>query len=132
MPRRKKTKVELPKTEESLFQTAKFMKLVAGSTAISLTEKIVSTVDREIIWFLCEGELTRDQIASKSGIKIRTVSDFIDRCKNIGLLEEEKEKGGHPKRVIDYVSDEWKQRAREELSKKTKISEQQPQTPQSN
>jgi hypothetical protein len=128
MPRRKQTKVELPKTEESLFQIAKFMKLVAGSNAISLTEKIVSTVDRELIWFLCEGELTREQIASKSGKKIRTVSDFIDRCKNIGLLEEEKEKGGHPKRVIDYVSDEWKQRAREELSKK-KTSEQQPQTP---
>jgi hypothetical protein len=131
MPRRKQTKVELPKTEESLFQIAKLMKLVAGSNAISLTEKIVSTVDREIIWFLCEGELTREQIASKSGIKIRTVSDFVDRCKNIGLLEEEKEKGGHPKRVIDYVSDDWKQRAREELSKK-KTSEQQAQTPQSN
>jgi transposase len=79
---------------------------------------------------LCEGKLTREQIASKSGIKNRTVSDFIDRCKNLGLLEEEKEKGGHPKRVIDYVQDEWKQTAREKLSKKKKMPEQEPQTSQ--
>jgi iron-sulfur cluster repair protein YtfE (RIC family) len=130
MPRKKKAKIELPKPEESLFQISKFMKLIAGSTTILLTEKIASTVDRKIIWFLCEGKLTREQIASKSGIKNRTVSDFIDRCKNLGLLEEEKEKGGHPKRVIDYVQDEWKQTAREELSKKTKMPEQEPQTSQ--
>lgn len=130
MPEKKSAKPELPKAEDSLLQISKFMKLVASSAAISLAEKIVSTVDREVIWFLCEGELTREQIASKSGTKIRTVSDFIDRCKNIGLLEEEKEKSGHPKRVIDYVADEWKQRAREELSKKTKIPEPQPQTTQ--
>jgi hypothetical protein len=30
-----------------------------------------------------------------------------------GLLEEEKAKGGHPKRVIDYAPSEWKNYVKE-------------------
>jgi predicted HTH transcriptional regulator len=125
MPRKEKTKIELPKSEESLYQISRFLKLIAGSVAIQQTERIASTEDRKVIWFLCEGDLTRDEIASKSGIKKRTIDYFVDECKNLGLLEEEKEKSGHPNRVIDYVPEDWKQLAREKLR-----IPQQPATPQ--
>jgi predicted transcriptional regulator len=69
--------------------------------------------------------LTREQIATKTKIPKRTVSYFIDECMNFGLLEEESGKGGHPKRVIDYVPEEWKRITREKLKLPTqsKVSE---------
>jgi hypothetical protein len=92
---------------------------------VELAKKIVSTDDRKRIWFFCEGKLTREQIALKTKIPKRTVSNFIDECMNRGLLEEESGKGGHPKRVIDYVPQEWKRITREKLKSPTqsKVSE---------
>jgi hypothetical protein len=125
MPRAKKVKAKLPKPEESLFQISKYAKLVAGSVVMELAKKIASTEDRKVIWVFCEGELTREQIATKTKIPKRTVSYFIDECMNFGLLEEESGKGGHPKRVIDYVPEEWKRITREKLKLPTqsKVSE---------
>jgi len=113
MPRKKKAGIKIPTSEESLSQISKYAKLVAGSVVSELAKKIVSTDDRKIIWVLCEGKLTREQIATKFEIPTRTVSYFIDECMNFGLLEEESGKGGHPKRVIDYVPQEWKKITRE-------------------
>lgn len=115
MPRAKKVQIKQPKPEESLFQISKYAKLVAGSVVFELAKKIASTDDRKIIWVFCEGELTREQIATKTKIPKRTVSYFIDECMNFGLLEEESGKGGHPKRVIDYVPEDWKRITREKL-----------------
>ena len=120
MPRKKKTGVKIPTSEESLFQISKYAKLMAGSVVVELAKKMVSTDDRKTVWVFCDGKLTREQIASKTEIPIRTVSYFIDECMNFGLLEEESGKGGHPKRVIDYVPQEWKKITR----KKTKLPEQ--------
>lgn len=115
MAKQKKAKTNLPKTEESLFQISKYAKLVAGSVVMELAKKIASTDDRKTIWVFCEGKLTREQIATKTKIPKRTVSYFIDECMNFGLLEEESGKGGHPKRVIDYVPEEWKRITREKV-----------------
>ena len=128
MPR-KKSKIEFPKQEESLFEMRKYLKLIAGSVVEQQAKKLVSTKDRHVIWFLCDGKLNRDEIASKSKIKKRTVDNFVDECKSLGLIEEEQEKGGHPKRVMEYIDDEWKETARKRL-KKTEAKAQQPQTPQ--
>lgn len=115
MQKKKKATVELPKPEESLLQILKFAKLLAGSVVMEQAKKIASTDERRIIWVFCEGKMTREQIAVKTKIPKRTVSYFIDECKNLGLVEEEKEKGGCPKRVIDFVPEEWKRLAREKL-----------------
>jgi hypothetical protein len=125
MPRAKKVKAKLPKPEESLFQISKYAKLVAGSVVMELAKKIASTEDRKVIWVFCEGELTREQIATKTKIPKRTVSYFIDECMNFGLLEEESGKGGHPKRVIDYVPEDWKRITREKLKLPPQETEQQ-------
>jgi hypothetical protein len=125
MPRKKPKTKEFPKPEESLFEMTKYLKLIAGSVVTQQAGKLVSTKDRQVIWVLCDGKVNREEIASKSKIKKRTVDYFIDECKSIGLIEEEQEKGGHPKRVIDYIADEWKETARDKLK-----TTQPPATPQ--
>jgi hypothetical protein len=94
--------------EENLHDIKSFVKLIAGYLAMQQIEKIVSTNERKAVWFLCNGKLTREGIVRKSGVSLRTVTTFIDLAKTLGLLEEEKEKGGHPWRVIDYAPSEWK------------------------
>jgi len=115
MPKKKKAQINTSKVEESLLQISKFAKLIAGSVIMEQAKKIASTGERKIIWVFCEGKLTREQISTKTKIPKRTVSYFIDECKNLGLIEEEKEKGGRPKRVIDYVPEDWKRLVREKL-----------------
>ncbi len=84
------------------------VKITAGYFAMQQMDKIISTDERKAIWYVCTGKLTREEIVRKSGVSMRTVVTFIDTAKTLGLLEEEKEKGGHPRRVIDYTPPEWK------------------------
>jgi predicted transcriptional regulator len=129
MPRKKPETKEFPKLEESLFEMMKYLKLIAGSVVEQQAKKLVSTKDRQVIWVLCDGELNREEIASKSKIKKRTVDNFIDECKSLGLIEEEQEKGGHPKRVLDYIDVGWKETARDRL-RTLQPTPQPPETPQ--
>jgi hypothetical protein len=116
--KRRKTKSE---KGNDLSELAKLTRIIATPIAIEQIEKLVSTDDRKAIWVLCSGKLTRKQIASKTNIPERTVSHFIDECKTFGVLDEEKEKGGHPKPVIDYIPSGWTKLAK----KKKKTSEEQ-------
>ena len=69
---------------------------------------MASTDERKIIWVYCDGTLTRSEISRKTAVGKRTLDIFIEACEAAGLIEEEKKKGGHPKRVIDQVPSEWK------------------------
>jgi transposase len=106
-------------SEEALHEISKFVKLIAGYVGVQQVEKLVTTDERKAIWFLCSGHLTREQIALESGVSLRTVTTFIDMAKTYGLVEEEKDKGGHAKRVIDYCPSEWKACIKEKKTKKT-------------
>lgn len=107
MPK-KKAKIEVPKSEESLSEIRKLVNFIATQKAIDLIEKLAWTEKQKAIWFLCSGDLTRKQLAQKSGTHPNTVNPFIDDILTHGLVEEEKAKGGHPKRVVDYAPSEWK------------------------
>lgn len=121
---KKKNRTTLPKNlEKSLMELSRLTRIVAVPVAIDQLEKLATTDERKAIWVLCSGKLTRDQMSSKSGISLRTVTIFIDMLKTYGLVEEEKEKGGHPKRVIDYVPSGWKK-----LVKKKTTEEQKPES----
>jgi hypothetical protein len=108
MPKKKKAKIELPKPEESLFEIRKLINIVATQTAIERISKIATTEKQKAIWALCSGRFNRKQLALKSGVHLNTVKSFVQEAMTYGLLEEEKAKGGNPKRVIDYVPTEWK------------------------
>jgi hypothetical protein len=103
-----KNNVLSKEAEENLREIKSLVKVTAGYFAMQQIEKIVSTDERKAVWFVCTGKLTREGIVRKSGVSMRTVTSFIDLAKTLGLLEEEKEKGGHPRRVIDYAPPEWK------------------------
>ena len=122
--KKKKTKTKSEKGND-LSELTKLTRILATPIAIERIEKLASTDERKAIWALCSGKLTRKQIASKTNIPERTVSHFIDECKTFGVLEEEKEKGGHPKPVINYVPSGWKRLAK----KKKRTSEEEKPTP---
>lgn len=98
------------KSEKSndLSELTKLTRIIAVPIAIEQIENLASSDERRAIWVLCSGKLTREQIASKSGVSLRTVTTFIDMAMTYGLLEEEKGKGGHPRRIVDYVPSNWK------------------------
>jgi len=114
MKRKKKGKNALPSPEESLLEIKKLARIVASHIAIKLITDLASTDERKAIWVLCTGKFTRKQISSMSGIHINTVKSFVEMAMTYGLLEEEKGKGGHPKRVIDYVPSDWKEKVKKE------------------
>jgi hypothetical protein len=108
MAKKKNNKTVLPKPEESLVEIKKLINIVAIQTAVERIEKLVWTEKKKAIWVLCDGKLTRKQLAQKSGVHLNTVKPFVEEAMTYGLLEEEKARGGHPKRVVDYAPSEWK------------------------
>jgi len=108
MAKKKNKKTVLPKSEESLTEIRKLVNFIATQMAVDLIEKLAWTEKQKAIWFLCSGDLTRKQLAQESGAHPNTVNPFIDEILTRGLVEEEKARGGHPKRVIDYAPSEWK------------------------
>lgn len=108
MAKKKNNKTAPPKPEESLVEIRKLINIVAVKTAVERIEKLDWTEKQKAIWVLCDGKLTRKQLAQKSGVHLNTVKPFVEEAMTHGLLEEEKAKGGHPKRVVDYVPSEWK------------------------
>lgn len=124
MARERKTKAVLPTPEESLVEIRKLMNIVATQTALDRIDKLNWSEKQKAIWFLCDGKLTRKQLAQKSGAHLNTVNPFVEEAMTFGLLEEEKAKGGHPKRVIDYAPSEWKNYIKkEEVARKPKKAE---------
>jgi hypothetical protein len=117
---RKKKTTQQKQSNKGLSGLTKLTRIIAVPIAIEQIEKLASTDERKTIWVLCSGKLTREKLASKSGVSLRTTTTFIDSAMTYGLLEEEKGKGGHPKRVIDYVPSSWKK-----LVKKKKRPEEQ-------
>jgi len=108
--------------EGSWAELKKLTRIIAVPIAIEQLEELANSDERKTVWVYCSGKLTREQISSKAGVSRRTVTTFIDSAMTYGLLEEEKGKGGHPKRIIDYVPSNWKK-----LVKKKKPPEEQKQ-----
>jgi hypothetical protein len=94
--------------EDSWAELTKLTRIVAVPIAIEQLEDLANSDERKAIWVLCSGRLTRDQISKKSGVSLKTVTTFVDLAMTYGLLEEEKGKGGHPRRVIDHIPSNWK------------------------
>lgn len=89
-------------------ELTKLTRIMSVPIAIRELEGLANSNERKAIWVLCSGKLTREQIFKKSGVSLKTVTTFVDLAMTYGLLEEERGKGGHPRRVIDYVPSNWK------------------------
>ena len=117
----KKRKTAKENQEDSWTELKKLTRIIAVPIAIEQLEELANSDKRRAVWVYCSGKLTREQISLKAGVSLKTVTTFIDLAMTYGLLEEEKGKGGHPKRIIDYVPSNWKKLIRK---KKKPIEEQ--------
>jgi hypothetical protein len=106
--------------DKELTEIKNFVKIIATQITVNELKEFASTDKQKAIWVLCDGKLKREEIASKVGVTGRAVSYFIENCKIYGLIEEEKEKGGHPKRVINYVPSSWKKLVKKKTTGKQK------------
>lgn len=106
---------EIRSLQVELSRISKFMKVSASAQAMQLLDKVAFTPERKRIWIHCDGKRTRAEIEKEANVAHLTASDFLDECVRLGLIEEEKKKGGHPKRIIDYVPRDW-----EKVTKPTK------------
>ena len=75
-------------------ELTKLARIIAVPIAMKQLEDLANTDERKVIWVLCSGKLTREQISKKSGIHLNTVKSFVGMAMTYGLLEEEKGKGG--------------------------------------
>ena len=132
MAKKKNNKTVLPKPEESLVEIKKLINIVAIQTAVERIEKLDWTEKQKAIWVLCDGKLTRKQLAQESGVHLNTVKSFVEEAMTYGLLEEEKARGGHPKRVVDYAPSEWKSyiKEKEVVNKSEKVETPKPEEKQ--
>ncbi len=122
--KKRKRKTAKANQEGSWAELTKLTRIIAIPIAIKQLEDLASSDERKGIWVLCSGRWTRKQMSKKSGIHIDTVKNFVSLAMTYGLLEEEKGRGGHPKRVIDHVPSEWKklkkpQKEQETVNKKS-------------
>lgn len=117
MKKKKKERETAKGNQESWAELTKLTKIIAAPIAIRQLEDLAKSNERRAIWILCSGRLTRNQISKKSGVSLKTVTTFVDLAMTFGLLEEEKGKGGHPRRVIDHIPSNWKSLAKKKPQK---------------
>lgn len=99
--------VEIRSMHKELSQVSKFVKVNASAQVAKLIETVAFTPERKRIWVQCDGTRTRGEIEKDADVAHLTASDFLDECVRLGLVEEEKKKGGHPRRIIDYAPRDW-------------------------
>ena len=119
----KKRKTAKENQEDSWTELKKLTRIIAVPIAIEQLEELANSDKRRAVWVYCSGKLTREQISLKAGVSLKTVTTFIDLAMTYGLLEEEKGKGGHPKRVIDHVPSDWKNLVKKKQTKKEESQE---------
>jgi predicted Rossmann fold nucleotide-binding protein DprA/Smf involved in DNA uptake len=96
----------LKKISEDIGAIKKYLRFQARDAIIALLNQIATTPERQQIWRLCEGTRSTDQIASETGVALRSVQYFLQQVEDAGLVV--REKRGYPKRIEDIIPSEWK------------------------
>jgi len=117
--------------DTKLSEVQKFARISASAEVVQLVDKLAFNDQRKVIWVHCDGTRTRTEIENETMVSHPTVVDFLDECIRLGLIEEEKQRGGHPKRVVDYVPDDWRRVAKpsKEKPQHEEVATEQIQTP---
>lgn len=69
-------------------------------------EAIATSRERRVVWTLCDGVSSTNEIAQKARISQRAVQVFIKELMVADLITLEKR--GHPKRRFDYIPSDWR------------------------
>jgi len=95
----------LRKMNSTLESLKRVLELDARPAIRSEIDKLASTPERRKMWILADGSLRTEEVAKKSGAKLRTVQIFIQECVRSGLVASEKR--GYPHRAIDFIPEDW-------------------------
>lgn len=98
-------KVVMEEVREEVSKIRTLLEFIARGNLKEELEKIATTPERKRIWALCDGLLSTQEIAEKTGVAQRTVQIFIKELGDVDLIEIEKR--GYPKRRFDYVPSDW-------------------------
>jgi len=91
---------------EQLEEIKNLVQLLARDAIKKDLEEIITTDERKKFWALCDGFNTTGDIATKSGVTIRSVQRVLKDLQDANLIDVEKR--GTPKRVYDYVPKSWR------------------------
>jgi hypothetical protein len=83
----------------------KVMALVNGDKLESQLAKYATTPERKKAWALMDGTKDVDDLIGASGLKRRSVYDFITALEKAGLVETTR--GQPPTRGVDFVPADW-------------------------
>jgi hypothetical protein len=105
----------LRRTNSLLESIRRVLEIQARPAILEEISKLASTPERRKIWILSDGSLKTEDLAARSGAKLRTVQAFVQECARAGLVISSKR--GYPARAMDLVPEGW-----EELRELEKIA----------
>ena len=90
---------------EKLTSIERYLKFMARASIVEEIKRVATTEKRQLMWILCDGKNTTEEIAKRVKASVRAVQYFIEEAEQAGLIEFEKR--GHPKRICDIFPPEW-------------------------
>ena len=90
---------------ERLTRIERYLKFIALPSIIEEIKRIATTEKRQLMWILCDGKNSTEDIARNVEASVRAVQYFVDEAEQAGLIEFEKR--GYPKRICDIFPPEW-------------------------
>ena len=96
----------LEKVYDELTKVRHLLEIIAKDELQKDLERVVTTKERRMIWTLCDGLTSTDEIAQKIGVSQRTVQLVIKELLEADLVI--MEKWGRPKRMFEYVPSAWR------------------------
>jgi len=103
-------------------QAIKFVLVLSNSDRIdSYLNEIITTTIRRKIWTLLDGRRSPTELANASGVSGAAITKFLNTVSEAGLVKYEK--GGPPRRVIDYTPANWLKEIEETESIQQKLNE---------
>lgn len=97
----------LKRTNSLLESIRRVLEIQARPAILEEISKLASTPERRKIWILSDGSLKTEDIAARSGAKLRTVQAFVQECARAGLVISSKR--GYPGRAMDLVPEGWEE-----------------------
>ncbi len=91
---------------EELTKIRHLLEIIAKNEIEKELGQVFKTRERRIIWALCDGLTTTDEIAQKIGVSQRAVQLVVKELLETGRITLEKR--GCPKRMFEYVPSTWK------------------------
>ena len=98
----------MKKMSDDLIELRKISKLLALVNAKTLEaelSKYATTDERKKAWVLIDGNRLPEEIGENSGMKLRTIQDFLKTLVEADLIENAR--GIPPKKLLDYVPASW-------------------------